>query len=121
MVLPTANPSKSYWIEAAQSPLANLNSTPELPKETDIVIVGSGYTGSTLAYWIHKVSTSCRSIDYSKYTYRCDSILPRMVLYLKCWFSKRETFAEVRQAGMVSLLCRENLHIERPRKTTGQY
>lgn len=56
MVLPKENPSKSFWIEAAESPLRNLRSTPELPKQTDIVIIGSGYTGATTAYWIHKVS-----------------------------------------------------------------
>lgn len=55
MVLPITNPSKSYWIEGADSPLRNFRSTPELPKETDVVIVGSGYTGATTAYWVHKV------------------------------------------------------------------
>ncbi|KAK2608048.1 hypothetical protein N8I77_006685 [Diaporthe amygdali] len=54
MVLPITNPSKSYWIEAAESPLRNFQSTPDLPKETDVVIVGSGYTGTTTAYWLHK-------------------------------------------------------------------
>lgn len=56
MVLPVDNPTKSYWIEAADSPLRNFQSTPRLPKKTDIVIIGSGYTGTTSAYWIHKVS-----------------------------------------------------------------
>lgn len=55
MVLPISNPTKSYWIEAAESPLKNFQSTPDLPKETDVVIVGSGYTGTTTAYWLHKV------------------------------------------------------------------
>lgn len=55
MVLPVENPTKSYWIEAAESPLRNFQSTSELPKEADIVIIGSGYTGVTNAYWIHKV------------------------------------------------------------------
>ncbi|PSR77498.1 FAD dependent oxidoreductase superfamily [Coniella lustricola] len=54
MVLPVPNPTKSYWIEAAQSPLKDWRSTPELPNQTDIVIIGSGYTGATAAYWIHK-------------------------------------------------------------------
>lgn len=55
MVLPVDNPTKSYWIEAADSPLRNFQSTAKLPKKTDIVIIGSGYTGTTSAYWIHKV------------------------------------------------------------------
>ncbi|KJX94368.1 fad dependent oxidoreductase superfamily like protein [Zymoseptoria brevis] len=54
MVLPVQNPTKSYWIEAAQSPLRDFQSTPDLPTEADVVIVGSGYTGATAAYWIHK-------------------------------------------------------------------
>lgn len=59
MVLPVPNPTKSYWIEAAKSPLKDLQSTPELPKQTDIVIIGSGYTGATAAYWIHRVRSIC--------------------------------------------------------------
>ena len=55
MVLPISNPTKSYWIEAAESPLRNTRTTNELPHETDVVIIGSGYTGATAAYWLHKV------------------------------------------------------------------
>jgi ribulose 1,5-bisphosphate synthetase/thiazole synthase len=55
MVLPVENPTLSYWIEAANSELRNHRSTKELPKEVDVVIIGSGYTGATSAYWLHKV------------------------------------------------------------------
>lgn len=55
MVLPAANPTKSYWIEAAESPLRKFRSTDDLPQEADVVIVGSGYAGASTAYWIHKV------------------------------------------------------------------
>jgi ribulose 1,5-bisphosphate synthetase/thiazole synthase len=55
MVLPAAEPTKSYWIETAQSPLRDFQSSDELPSKTDIVIVGSGYAGATAAYWISKV------------------------------------------------------------------
>lgn len=64
MVLPKDNPSKSFWIEAAESPLRNFRSTEELPKETDVVIIGSGYTGATTAYWIHKVSIILFSLSF---------------------------------------------------------
>jgi len=57
MVLPINNPTKSYWIEGAHSPLRNFRSTPELPEVTDVVIIGSGYTGATSAYWLDKVSS----------------------------------------------------------------
>ena len=56
MVLPASEPTKSYWIEEANSPLRDFRSSDELPKTTDIVIVGSGYAGATAAYWISKVS-----------------------------------------------------------------
>ena len=55
MVLPKINPTKSYWIEAAESPLRNFRSSEALPKETDIAIIGCGYAGASTAYWIHKV------------------------------------------------------------------
>ncbi|KAM3420079.1 hypothetical protein BST61_g3384 [Cercospora zeina] len=54
MVLPVPNPTKSYWIEAAESPLRHFRSTAELPSEADVVIVGSGYSGASTAYWVHK-------------------------------------------------------------------
>jgi thioredoxin reductase len=55
MVLPSANPTKCYWIENAESPLRDFRSSDKLPEETDVVIIGSGYTGASTAYWIHKV------------------------------------------------------------------
>ncbi|WVR07877.1 hypothetical protein IAU60_004920 [Kwoniella sp. DSM 27419] len=63
-MLPVENPTASYWIEGADSPLRNARTTEELPKETDLVIVGSGYTGASLAYWLHKL----RPHFYSRYT-----------------------------------------------------
>ena len=55
MVLPASNPTKSYWIEAAESPLRHYRSTETLPESVDVVIVGAGYAGAATAYWIHKV------------------------------------------------------------------
>ncbi|CAE7021657.1 hypothetical protein CFE70_003035 [Pyrenophora teres f. teres 0-1] len=54
MVLPKINPTKSYWIEAAESPLRHFRSSEKLPVETDIAIIGCGYAGASTAYWIHK-------------------------------------------------------------------
>ncbi|KAH5523074.1 hypothetical protein HBI52_057090 [Parastagonospora nodorum] len=54
MVLPIDNPTKSYWIEAAESPLRDYRSSEQLPEQTDIVVIGSGYAGASTAYWIHK-------------------------------------------------------------------
>ncbi|WVQ86208.1 hypothetical protein IAT38_008376 [Cryptococcus sp. DSM 104549] len=54
MVLPITNPTKSFWIEGAESPLRNVRTTTDLPDEVDVVIVGSGYTGASAAYWLQK-------------------------------------------------------------------
>ncbi|KAF4123824.1 FAD dependent oxidoreductase [Geosmithia morbida] len=54
MVLPGANPGRSYWIEAASSPLHDHRSTEELPQTTDVAIIGGGYTGAATAYWLDK-------------------------------------------------------------------
>ncbi|WWC72307.1 uncharacterized protein I206_106269 [Kwoniella pini CBS 10737] len=58
MVLPIDNPTKSFWIESAESPLRNHRTTEDLPKETDVLIVGSGYTGASFAYWLHKFTSN---------------------------------------------------------------
>ncbi|KAF7557929.1 hypothetical protein G7Z17_g324 [Cylindrodendrum hubeiense] len=54
MPLPIENPTKSYWIEGAESPLRDFRSTNDLPSEVDIAIIGSGYAGATTAYWLQK-------------------------------------------------------------------
>jgi glycine/D-amino acid oxidase-like deaminating enzyme len=63
MVLPIENPTRSYWIEAAESPLRNFRSSLKLPEETDVAIIGSGYAGVATAYWIHKVRDYKLCID----------------------------------------------------------
>jgi len=55
MILPVENPTKSYWIEAADSPLKDHRTTDDLPQKTDVLIVGGGYTGMTVAYWLTRV------------------------------------------------------------------
>jgi len=47
--LPATNPTVSYW-QDPPSPLANHRTTTELPTTTDVLIIGSGITGATLAY-----------------------------------------------------------------------
>ncbi|SLM35410.1 FAD dependent oxidoreductase [Lasallia pustulata] len=47
--LPLPNPTTSYW-QHPPSPLASYRSTNDLPCSTDVVIIGSGITGTLLAH-----------------------------------------------------------------------
>ena len=48
---PVPNPVKSFW-NAESRPLDNHRTTPDLPSEADIVIIGSGFAGVATAYHI---------------------------------------------------------------------
>ncbi|KAM7200154.1 FAD dependent oxidoreductase [Rhypophila sp. PSN 637] len=52
--LPSANPTKSYWLQNLSPVLEGHRTTPELPAEADVVIVGSGITGA-FAGWFLKM------------------------------------------------------------------
>lgn len=47
--LPVSNPTTSYWQDPPDADIADLRSTEELPKQADVVIIGSGITGSCIA------------------------------------------------------------------------
>lgn len=46
---PATNPSKSYWIEEFDSPLKKYQDPNGLTSEADVVIIGSGFTGTSVA------------------------------------------------------------------------
>ncbi|KAJ0415431.1 FAD dependent oxidoreductase-domain-containing protein [Aspergillus carlsbadensis] len=46
--LPTTNPTSSFWLRTPHPSLAKSQS-PELPREADVVIIGSGVTGTSIA------------------------------------------------------------------------
>jgi len=49
--LPSANSTNPYWLSLQDSePFSNYNSTTTPPNETDILIIGSGYAGTSTAY-----------------------------------------------------------------------
>ena len=52
-VFPVENYSRSYWMNDPDK-LANHRSTVDLPSYSDIVIIGSGYAGSSCAYYLYK-------------------------------------------------------------------
>ncbi|MGB3402984.1 MAG: FAD-dependent oxidoreductase [Microcoleaceae cyanobacterium] len=45
-------PTHSYWLTNA--PYQNYRSTPDLPSQTDVVVIGGGMTGVSTAYWLSK-------------------------------------------------------------------
>ncbi|CAK7563124.1 MAG: hypothetical protein SEPTF4163_000983 [Sporothrix epigloea] len=47
--LPSANPSASYWLQDPSPLLLGHRTTPQLPETVDVVVVGSGITGSFAA------------------------------------------------------------------------
>ncbi|KAI4724266.1 FAD dependent oxidoreductase [Aureobasidium sp. EXF-10728] len=51
--LPRANPTTSYWQDPPDE-IANLQSTKELPKHADYIIIGSGISGAAIAYNLTK-------------------------------------------------------------------
>ncbi|ERS97112.1 FAD dependent oxidoreductase family protein [Sporothrix schenckii 1099-18] len=50
VTLPRAHPTKPFWQDPPDADVADLRSTPELLAAADIVIVGSGITGASIAY-----------------------------------------------------------------------
>ncbi|EEP78772.1 conserved hypothetical protein [Uncinocarpus reesii 1704] len=49
VTLPKNNPTIAYWQDPPDE-IADLRSTPQLPKTADLVIIGSGITGASIAY-----------------------------------------------------------------------
>jgi hypothetical protein len=52
--LPVPNPSKSFWHSEPSPFLLGHHTTEDLPKEADVVIVGSGITGASAARFLHE-------------------------------------------------------------------
>lgn len=50
--LPVDNPTKSYWHKEPSNKLLGHRTTKELPRSADVVIVGSGITGSFAAHFL---------------------------------------------------------------------
>lgn len=47
--LPRSNPTVSYWQDPPDA-IADHRTTPELPQSADIVIIGSGISGASIAF-----------------------------------------------------------------------
>ena len=57
MARPVANSTTSFW-RTFQHELDDHRSTPELPGESDIVILGAGFSGTACAYHIFDANPS---------------------------------------------------------------
>ncbi|KAJ3287261.1 hypothetical protein HK104_008704 [Borealophlyctis nickersoniae] len=53
--IPCQHPTQSYWLR--DNPYENFRSTPDLPSRSDIVIIGAGISGLSLAY--HLLTLGC--------------------------------------------------------------
>lgn len=101
MALPTKNGTKSYWIEAADLPLRNHRSSETLPEETDVVIIGSGYTGASTAYFLYKVTFTIQPLVFnSKELTKC-SVRKGRGLPLGCSCLNPRISVEVQLVEMV--------------------
>lgn len=56
-MLPVPDPTLPFWL-TERHPLDTHRSTPELPSETDVLIIGAGYAGISTAYHLLKDNTS---------------------------------------------------------------
>ncbi|CCH42882.1 putative oxidoreductase ordL [Wickerhamomyces ciferrii] len=57
--LPSSNYTKSFWLSLEdQDPFSKYQHSPRLPKETDILIIGSGYAGASTVYNLLKQDPS---------------------------------------------------------------
>lgn len=52
--LPTANSTKSFWHSDPSKTLIGHRTTASLPTEADVVIIGSGISGSSAAHYLHR-------------------------------------------------------------------
>lgn len=52
-LIPVPDSTKPFW-RTEPHPLDNHRSTPDLPDESDLVIVGAGFAGAALAHYIFK-------------------------------------------------------------------
>ncbi|KAL2017977.1 hypothetical protein VTK56DRAFT_1357 [Thermocarpiscus australiensis] len=50
--LPSANPTRSYWLRDPSRTLLGHRGTPALPEKADVVVVGSGITGAFAALFL---------------------------------------------------------------------
>ena len=59
--LPRDSPTQSYWQDPADD-IADLRTTPDLPREADIVIIGSRVSGASVSYNLLSADSSLKIV-----------------------------------------------------------
>ena len=54
-------PTKSFWLN--HSPYEDFQSTPELPRKSEVVVIGGGITGVSTAYWLRNNSVEVTLLE----------------------------------------------------------
>ena len=74
--LPSSTSTHPFW-RAELHPLDSHRSTPELPAETDVVIVGAGFAGAALAYFLYQDNPSPPSVTILEAREACSGATAR--------------------------------------------
>lgn len=83
---PVTHPTPSWWLRDQPAPVA----PPSLPERCDIVVIGAGMTGASIAYWLSKNhDLSCLILDARGVAGGATGrngghLWPRMTMQLEC-------------------------------------
>ncbi|KAJ5108314.1 hypothetical protein N7456_004989 [Penicillium angulare] len=79
---PVSNPTTPFWRTATHK-LDHHRSTAELPPESDIVIIGAGFSGAALAHFLYKDNTAPPSVTILEAREACSGATARNGGHLK--------------------------------------
>lgn len=74
--VPVPNSTKPFWRRDLHE-LDNHRSTPNLPSESDVVIIGAGFAGAALAHYIYEDNASPPSVTILEAREACSGATAR--------------------------------------------